>query len=69
MGGFIYYGISGIPDQTLAPPPPAAAVAREANSPTDGTYIIPSPTTENMAELQAAGSRRLGAHPPPRRRQ
>jgi len=55
MWGFIYYGISGIPYQTLAPSAPAAAVALKAHFPTDGTYIIPSPTSENMAELQAAG--------------
>jgi uncharacterized membrane protein YeaQ/YmgE (transglycosylase-associated protein family) len=53
--GFIYYGISGIPNKTLGTPAPTAAVALEANFPADGTYIVPSPTAENMAELQATG--------------
>lgn len=53
--GFIYYGLSGIPYKTLGTPAPTAAIALKANFPTDGTYIIPSPTVENMAELQATG--------------
>lgn len=53
--GFIYYGLSGISYQTLETPAATAPAALKANFPTDGTYVIPSPTDENMPELQATG--------------
>lgn len=52
--GFIYYGISGIPYKTLETPAATAPAALKSSFPSNGTYIVPSPTAENMAELQEA---------------
>ncbi|MBT5902899.1 MAG: hypothetical protein HOH58_12415 [Opitutaceae bacterium] len=53
--GFIYYGLSGIPYQTLATPADTAPSALKANFPAHGTYIIPSPTAVEMPDLQVEG--------------
>jgi hypothetical protein len=55
MGGFIYYGVSGIPYKFLGTPEATAGAALKASFPTDGTYLLPSPTSENMEAEQKAG--------------
>ena len=55
MWGFVYYGLSGIPYKTLGTPASTAPAVLQENFPADGTYIIPSPTSEIIPELQAQG--------------
>ena len=55
MWGFIYYGISGIPYKFLGTPDASAGMALKASFPADGTYIIPSPNSENLEVAQKEG--------------